>query len=171
MEDLLVQLGRLRYPATRQDLIDAAVTGHAESATAARLESLADRTYMDADDVSFDLFGHRAESNPSVVAITAEPCERCGFPRTAGESHSCVEQKALFSEAANDVTDTFARFDETTARQAASEDLRSGSDRRHGGTQIAHSDERRHPKPRGDGWAGAAVDNGGQRREPRRDAR
>ena len=112
-------------------------------------------------------FRRSPESNPSVVAITAEVCERCGFPRTAGESHSCVEQKALFAESVNGVTDTFERFDESTARQAVSEDLRTGPDRRHGGTEVGPIEERRHPVRRADGRAGAGVDNGGQRRTAR----
>jgi hypothetical protein len=38
------------------------------------------------------------------------------------------------------------------------EDLRTGNDRRQVDTDIAHSDERRHPR------RGPKVDNGGQRR-------
>jgi hypothetical protein len=136
----------------------------------ARLEALEGTRYASADDLSSELFGQRAESNASVVAITAGPCERCGFLRTAGESHSCVEEKALFADAVNGVTDAFERFDESTARQAVSEDLRSGSDRRHSGTRVGRIDDRRHPKPRADGRAGDTVDNGGQRRGARRSA-
>jgi hypothetical protein len=46
------------------------------------------------------------------------------------------------------------------ARQAepVNEDLRTGNDRRQVDTDIAHSDERRHPR------RGPKVDNGGQRR-------
>lgn len=120
--------------------------------------------------VSDDLFGRRAESNQSVVAIIAEPCERCGFPRTAGEAHSCLEEKALFAESVNGVTSTFERFDESTARQAVSEDIRIGVDRRRHSTRIGRTEERRHPPRRADGRAGAFVDNGGQRREARRDS-
>ena len=109
----------------------------------------------------------RVETNESIVAITHEACEDCGFPRTAGESHSCVEEKALFTESANAVTATFERIDESTARQAMSEDLRSGTDRRQGGTEVERTEERRHPLVRADGGAAARADNGGERRESR----
>jgi hypothetical protein len=115
-------------------------------------------------------FSRRPETNSSVVAITAEVCERCGFPRTAGESHSCIEEKALFAESANGVTGTFERIDESTARRAVSEDLRSGPDRRQAGTQVGPIEERRHPIRRADGRGGAAADNGGQRRAALDDA-
>lgn len=171
MEDILVLLRHVEYPATCQQLIDHAAASDLTFTAVARLEALVGRSYESADAVSYELFGRRAESNPSVVAITAEACERCGFPRTAGESHSCVEEKALFADAVNGVTDTFERSDESTARQAVSEDLRSGSDRRQTGTRVGRIEDRRHPKPRADGRAAHAVDNGGQRRGARRDAR
>ena len=127
--------------------------------------SESDHTVWFEFDHADDNFPGRVESNHSLVTITAEACERCGFPRTAGESHSCVEEKALFAESVNAVTGTFERFDESTARQAKSEDLRSGPDRRHSGTQIERTEERRHPVQWADGRAGAAVDNGGQRHD------
>jgi Protein of unknown function (DUF2795) len=170
MEDILVLLERVDFPATRQDLIDAAAKRDLPLAMVARLHPLESRRYEDADDVADDLFGCRAESNPSDVAITAEACERWGFPRTAGEWHSCIEEKALFAESVNAATGTFERFDESTARQAVSNDLRTGTDRRQGDTQVGRTEERRHPV-RGVGErAGAVADNGGQRRGPREDA-
>jgi hypothetical protein len=66
----------------------------------------ADR-YESADEVARDLVRRRAESNPSLVAITAEPCPDCGFPRVPGQAHSCVEEKARFAESANAMTDRF----------------------------------------------------------------
>jgi hypothetical protein len=165
MEDILVLLQHVEYPATRQQLIDQAAASGLTFAGVSRLQALESRRYQSVDDVSDDLFGRRAESNPSVVAITAEVCERCGFPRTAGELHSCIEQKALFAESANGVTETFERLDESTARQAVSEDLRSGVDRRQSGTRVGPIEERRHPPRRADGRAGASTDNGGQRRD------
>lgn len=134
------------------------------------VEQLSDRWGVgDSDHTVWFEFDH-PESNLSVIAIIAEPCESCGFPRTAGEAHSCIEEKALFAESVNGVTSTFERFDESTARQAISEDLRSGTDRRQGGTRIGHTQERRHPPRRADGRAGALADNGGQRRDARRDS-
>jgi hypothetical protein len=168
VEEIHVLLKRVEYPASREDLIDAAVAGDLTFASVARLQNLEGRRYESADDVSEDLFGRRAESNPSVIAITAEPCERCGFPRTAGEPHSCIEEKALFAESVNAVTGTFERFDESTARQAVSEDLRSGVDRRQSGTRVGPIEERRHPVARADG--GPVADNGGERRDVRPDA-
>jgi hypothetical protein len=165
MEDILALLERVKYPASRRDLINAAIAGDLTVGSVARLRSLdRDKYYETADEVSDAIVGRRAESNPSVVAITAEVCERCGFPRTPGEAHSCVEEKALFAESVNGVTDAFDRIDESAARRAVSEDLRSGVDRRQSDTRIAHCNERRDPARRADGRQGALIDNGGQRR-------
>jgi hypothetical protein len=107
MEELLEALQHVSYPATRQQLIDALGTGDAAAATRARLESLPADRYESADEVARDLVRRRAESNPSLVAITAEPCPDCGFPRVPGQAHSCVEEKARFAESANAMTDRF----------------------------------------------------------------
>jgi hypothetical protein len=148
MDDIPELLEQVEYPATRQDLIDAAAASDPSPAIVVRLLALESRLYEDAGDVASDLFGGRAESNASLVTITAEPCEHCGFPRMPHESHSCVEEKALFADSANAMTDEFDRFDESTARQAASEDLRSGNDRRQIDMQVGRSEERRRPRQR-----------------------
>ncbi|MEA2494666.1 MAG: hypothetical protein QOJ29_2577 [Thermoleophilaceae bacterium] len=108
MDELLVALQNVSYPATRQDLIDALARG---DATLARLEALPKERYDSADEVERDLVMRRAESNPSLVAITIEPCPECGFPRVPGKPHSCVEEKARFAESANAVTDEFDIMD------------------------------------------------------------
>ena len=137
MEDIVVLLGRVVYPATRQDLIDAAAASDLPLAVA-RLDSLDDsRRYADAEEASDAIFGRRAESNPAVVAVIPDICEDCGFARRPGEPHSCIEEKALFAES----------VDSVSGRRAMSVDLRSGTDRRKSGRR-----------------AGAEVDNGGQRR-------
>jgi hypothetical protein len=166
MEDIFALLEHVRYPASRLDVINAAVASDLTSESIARLRSLdPDKRYGTADEVAGELVVRRAESNPSIVAITPEVCERCGFAHAPGEAHSCVEEKALFAESVQGVSDSFERIDESNARQAVSEDLRSGPDRRQGGTEIAHPHERRHPARRADGRAGESVDNGGQRRD------
>lgn len=162
MEDILVLLKNVEYPTTRQQLIDQAAASDLTFTAVARLQALEGERYQSADDVSDDLFDSRAESNPSLVALTAEVCEKCGFARTPGELHSCVEEKALFAESVNGVTETFERIDESTARQAVSEDLRSGGDRRQSGTRV-RIEERRHPVGRA--GRSAATDNGGERRK------
>jgi hypothetical protein len=43
----------------------------------------------------------------------AEPCEHCGFMVVPGKPHSCIEEKALFAESANKLTDEFEILDET----------------------------------------------------------
>lgn len=168
MEDIIGRLEHVRYPATRSDLIDTAVASGLTPESVARLRSLdPDKHYETADEVAGELVDRRAGSNPSIVAITPEVCERCGFARTPGEAHSCVEEKALFAESVRGVLDSFERIDESNARQAVGEDLRSGADRRQVGTEIAHPQERRHPARRADGREGGSVDNGGQRRKSR----
>ena len=115
-----------------------------------RLDALESECYEDAEAVSLELVDRRAESNPGVVAITAEVCERCGFCRARGEPHSCIEEKARFFESVNAVIEAFERFDESTARQAVSDDLRSGEDRRQVSMTVGAADERRDPsRPRG----------------------
>jgi hypothetical protein len=107
MEELLEALQHVSYPATRQELIEALAAGDPSDATRARLESLPGEQYDNADEVARDLVRRRAESNPSLVTISAEPCPDCGFPRIPGQVHSCVEEKARFAESANAVTDQF----------------------------------------------------------------
>src|SRR5207247_2499983 len=102
----------------------------------------------DAEAACLELVYRRADSNPGLVAISAEVCESCGFARTPGEPHSCIEEKALFSDSVNAVTAEFERFDESTERQAVSDDLRTGEDRRQVSMTVAAANERRRPRGR-----------------------
>lgn len=112
MDELLSAIERLAYPATRKDLIAALTEAGTEEESLARIESLPRERYDSADELSRDLVRRRAESNPSLVAITAEPCEECGFPRLPGRPHSCIEEKARFAESANSVSDEFELLDD-----------------------------------------------------------
>lgn len=107
MEEILASLPHLQFPLSRQEIIDAAVQADLPMAMVTRLESLPEEHYRDAEEVSRDLVAKRAESNPGLVSIIAEPCPDCGFPRLPGKPHSCVEEKARFAESAQSVTDEF----------------------------------------------------------------
>lgn len=100
------------YPTTKAELIAAAAERGLPAALLERLEALPGGCVEDGDEVGRALAKSRASSNPTLVAITAEPCEKCGFPRRPGEPHSCIEEKARFAESANSVTDEFEAFDE-----------------------------------------------------------
>jgi anti-sigma regulatory factor (Ser/Thr protein kinase) len=127
LSDVWTVLQGIGYPATREKIVAAGVAAGATSVVT-RLEGLDHESYEDAEAACLELVYRRAEMNPGVVAITAEVCERCGFARTPGEPHSCIEQKALFSESVNAVTAAFERFDESAEKQAVSDNLRSGAD-------------------------------------------
>lgn len=107
VDELLAALERLNYPATREQLLDWLAAEGLDGPTLARVEALREGRYASAEQVSEALVERRAESNPSLVAITAEPCPSCGFPRLPGEPHSCIEEKARFAEGARSVTDEF----------------------------------------------------------------
>jgi len=107
VDDLLAALEKLDYPATREQLIERLAATGAADATLARVEALPQERYDSAEQVSRDLVRRRAESNPSLVTISAEPCPDCGFPRMPGEAHSCIEEKARFADGARSVTDEF----------------------------------------------------------------
>ena len=53
-----------------------------------RLEGFEHESYEDAEVACLELVYRRADSNPGLVAISAEVCESCGFARTPGEPHS-----------------------------------------------------------------------------------
>jgi anti-sigma regulatory factor (Ser/Thr protein kinase) len=112
MDEIWAVLQQMRYPASRQELIDQATATGASAAIIARMEVLPGEQYQNAEEVSRDLVDGRAESNPALVAITAEVCEGCGFLRVPGEPHSCLEEKALFADSANAVSDEFEAIDE-----------------------------------------------------------
>ena len=107
MDELFAALDGLDYPATREQLIDRLAATGADDAMLARVEALPKERYDNAEEVSHDLVRRRAESNPSLVAISAEPCPSCGFARLPGEPHSCIEEKARFADGARSVTDEF----------------------------------------------------------------
>jgi len=107
VEELLATLDKLDYPATREQLVDGLGAAGVDGATLARVGALPKERYDSADQVSRELFRSRAESNPSLVTISAEPCPNCGFARLPGEPHSCIEEKARFADGARSVTDEF----------------------------------------------------------------
>jgi hypothetical protein len=112
MDEIADLLQRVAYPTTKRELIAAAVERGLDAASLARLEGLPGGPMEDPDQVGRELVTSRASSNPALVAITAEPCETCGFPRKPGEPHSCIEEKARFAESANSVTDEFELLDD-----------------------------------------------------------
>jgi hypothetical protein len=113
MDEIWTVLNDVTYPASRQDLIDSAIAADAPHELVHRLEALPEDRYANADDLGRDLSRTRAGSNPALVAIIAEPCEHCGFMVLPGKPHSCIEEKALFAESANKLTDEFEILDET----------------------------------------------------------
>jgi hypothetical protein len=113
MDEIWAVLNDVNYPASRQDLIDLAIAADAPHDLVHRLEALPQDRYDTADDLGRDLSRSRAGSNPALVAIMAEPCEHCGFMVVPGKPHSCIEEKALFAESANKLTDEFEILDET----------------------------------------------------------
>jgi len=113
MDEIWAVLNDVTYPTSRQDLIDSAIAADAPHDHVHRLEALPADRYENADDLGRDLSRSRAGSNPALVAIMAEPCEQCGFMVVPGKPHSCIEEKALFAESANKLTDEFEILDET----------------------------------------------------------
>jgi hypothetical protein len=112
MDEIWAVLNEVTYPASRQDLIDRAIAADARHDLVHRLEALPEDRYENADDLGRDLSRSRAGSNPALVAIVAEPCPHCGFMVVPGKPHSCIEEKALFAESANKLTDEFEILDE-----------------------------------------------------------
>jgi hypothetical protein len=112
MDEIWAVLNDVTYPASRQDLIDSAIAADAPHDLVHRLEALPEDHYANADDLGRDLSRSRAASNPALVALVPEPCEHCGFMVVPGKPHSCIEEKALFAESANKLTDEFEILDE-----------------------------------------------------------
>lgn len=112
MDEIWTVLENVSYPTTKADLIRTAIAADSRHGLVERLEALPHEEYADAHELGIALTGSRAESNPALVAITAEPCEKCGFPRVPGEPHSCIEEKARFADSVNDVTDEFDAIDD-----------------------------------------------------------
>jgi hypothetical protein len=112
MDEIWAALKDVIYPASRQQLIDAAIATDAPHDLVHRLEALPEERYVNADELARDLVHTRATSNPALVAIQAEPCPQCGFMMVPGKPHSCIEEKARFAESANKVTDEFEILDE-----------------------------------------------------------
>ena len=106
-------LGSVRYPTTKRELIAAATQRELAAAVVEQLAALPGEQLGDPETVGRALAKSRASSNPALVAIAAEPCEHCGFPRRPGEPHSCIEEKARFAESANSVTEEFETLDDT----------------------------------------------------------
>ena len=101
----------LSYPVTKDGLLEAAATANAGRDLIESLELLPNRSFGDADDLGRALRRSRATTNPGIVAINAVPCENCGFPVVPGKPHSCIEEKALFAESVQNVTDEFDSID------------------------------------------------------------
>ena len=106
-------LESVRYPTTKGELIAAAAERDLPSAVVERFAALPGGQLADPTAVGRALAKSRASSNPGLIAVTAEPCEHCGFPRRPGEPHSCIEEKARFAESANSVTEEFETLDDT----------------------------------------------------------
>ena len=109
-------LGTVIFPTTKPELLATAIDLGLPEAILDRIDSLPTGPLDNADAVGRELAKTRASSNPSMVAITAEPCPDCGFPRRPGEPHSCIEEKARFADSANKVTDEFEILDEKRDR-------------------------------------------------------
>lgn len=112
MDEIWTALENVSYPATKAELISHALTVNARHGLVERLERLPHERYENADELGLVLSSSRAESNPSMVTISAEPCEKCGFPIVPGEPHSCIEEKARFAESVQKVTDEFEIIDD-----------------------------------------------------------
>jgi len=105
-------LDSVRYPASKGELIEAATAAGAPPEYLDRLERLKEDRYDDPDLLGRELARSRASSNPSMVALTPEPCPNCGFLRVPGEEHSCLDEKARFAESVRSITDEFETLDE-----------------------------------------------------------
>ena len=112
MDEIWTVLENVSYPATKAELISHVLAADARHGLVERLEHLPQGRYENADELGLALSSTRAESNPAMVAIKAEPCEKCGFPIVPGEAHSCIEEKARFAESVQKVTDEFEIIDD-----------------------------------------------------------
>jgi hypothetical protein len=111
-DDVTTLLQTVVFPTTKPELIAAAADLGLPDVILDRIEALSGGRLESADEVGRALSKSRASSNPALVAITAEPCPDCGFPRRPGEAHSCIEEKARFADSANKMTDEFETLDE-----------------------------------------------------------
>lgn len=105
-------LDAVSYPAVKSTLVEAAIQAGAPPEFLQRIEDLEQDRYEDADSLGRELSRSRAASNPSMVALTPEPCPTCGFLRVPGEDHSCLDEKAGFAEGVRSITDEFETLDE-----------------------------------------------------------
>jgi hypothetical protein len=112
MDEIWTVLENATFPATKAELISHAIASDSRHGLVERLEALPQDRYESADELGLALSRSRAESNPAMVAITAKPCENCGFPIVPGEPHSCIEEKARFAESVQKVTDEFEIIDD-----------------------------------------------------------
>jgi hypothetical protein len=113
MDEIWTALNDVTFPASREQLVEAATAAGARPEIVSRLETLPREHYADQDELGRHLVRSRAESNTGLVTISAEVCESCGFPRYPGKPHSCIEEKARFAESAQSVTDEFEIPDES----------------------------------------------------------
>lgn len=107
-------LDGVRYPAMKADLVRAATDAGAPPEYLDRLDRLEEDRYEDADSLGRELARSRASSNPHMVALVPQPCEKCGFLRTPGDDHSCIDEKAAFADAVQSITDEFETLDGDT---------------------------------------------------------
>jgi len=113
VDEIWTVLEGVTYPVTRETLLNTAAVAGAPDDQMDRLNLLPDRSFDDAGDLGRELLRARAASNPAMVAIAAEPCPNCGFLMIPGKAHSCIEEKALFAESAQQVTDEFDAIDDS----------------------------------------------------------
>jgi hypothetical protein len=111
-EAIRVLVASIAYPTTKPDLMAAAIRQGLPVAVLERIEALPAGHIEDADQLGRALAKSRASSNPTLVSITLDVCDTCGFARSPGEPHSCVEEKARFTESANSVTEEFDALDD-----------------------------------------------------------
>lgn len=109
-------LGKVEYPAAKSQLVEVARAAGAPPEFVERLEQLEQDRYEDADSLGRELSRSRASSNPSMVALNPEPCEKCGFLRMPGEEHSCLEEKAQFADGVKSISDEFDTIDANAPR-------------------------------------------------------
>jgi hypothetical protein len=112
MDEIWTVLENVSFPATKAEIIGHVIAADARHGLVERIEHLPQDRYETADELGRALSSTRAESNPALVAITAEPCENCGFPIVPGEPHSCIEEKARFAESVQGVTEEFEVIDD-----------------------------------------------------------
>ena len=110
-EEIQAFVESVAYPTTKPDLIAVAIERDLPVSVLERIEALPGGQIEDSDQLGRALAKSRASSNPSLVTITTEACETCGFPIRSGVAHSCVEEKARFAESANRVTEEFEALD------------------------------------------------------------